>query len=103
MRSSKSGDHFNYQHCWSRFTCPDDRQAEYKIASSFVLEGSQLDSLTLYAVNNDELTIIDSEFSNKERWISLRDSTISIEFRTDGSVVNIGFEMELRCMPIDFH
>lgn len=98
MRSSKEGEHFDNQHCWARFTCPDDRHAEYKIASTFELEASY-DYLTLYGVNNDQLTIIASGFSNKERWISLGDSSISIEFRTDGSVVNIGFEMELRCMP----
>ena len=98
MRSSKEGDHFDNQHCWARFTCTDDRHVEYKIASTFELEGSH-DFLTLYGINNGQLTIIGNGYSDKERWISLGDSTISIEFRTDGSVVYIGFEMELRCMP----
>ena len=98
MRSSKSGDHFDDQHCWARFTCPEDRHAEYKISSNFELEGSH-DFLTLYAVNNDRLTIIANGFSNTNQWVSLGGSTISIEFRTDGSVVNIGFDMEMRCMP----
>ena len=98
MRSSKTGNYFDEEHCWARFKCPDDRRAEYKIASTFELEGSH-DYLTLYGINNDELTVIGSGYSNRERWISLNDSNISIEFRTDGSVVYIGFEMELRCMP----
>ena len=98
MRSSKSGDYSNHQHCWARFTCPDDRHAEYKIASQFASE-STLDPLTLYATNIDQLTIINSDFSDKERWISLGDSVISIEFRTDYSNTNIGFDMELKCMP----
>ena len=98
MRSSKEGEHFDNQHCWARFTCPNDRHAEYKISSNFELESNH-DYLTLYAVNNDQLQIVQSGFQNTNRWISLGDSNISIEFRTDGSVVNIGFDMEIRCMP----
>ena len=98
MRSSKSGDHFDNQQCWARFACPENRHAEYKIASAFELE-SGYDYLTLYATNTDQLTVIQSGFNSKEQWISLGDSNISIEFRTDTSVVNIGFEMEVRCMP----
>ena len=99
MRSSKSGEYFNYQHCWARFTCPDDRHAEYKIASTFALEGNTNDPLTLYAINTDQLTIIKQGYNDFERWISLGDSTISIEFRTDLSRTYIGFDMELKCMP----
>ena len=98
MRSSKSGEYFNHQHCWARFTCPDDRHAEYKIASTFELEGGQLDPLTLYTTNTDQLTIIDNDYNDFERWNSLGDSTISIEFRTDHSQTRVGFDMELRCM-----
>ena len=98
MRSSMSGEYTNHQHCWSRFSCPENRHAEYKIASEFALEGG-CDYLTLYAASNDQLTIITDGFNSKERWISLEDSVISIEFRTDHSVTYIGFDMELRCMP----
>ena len=98
MRSSKSGEYSNYQHCWSRFTCPNGRHAEYKIASEFAFEGC-CDFLTIYAAENDQLTVIDHTFSSTERWISLGGSNISIDFRTDHSATYIGFDMELRCMP----
>ena len=98
MRSSKSGNYFDYQHCWTRFTCPDNRHAEYKIAAEFYLE-SGYDYLRFYEVNNGDLTTVGGEFSSTGRWISLADSYISIEFRTDGSNVGIGFDMEIRCMP----
>ena len=98
MRSSKSGEYSNFQHCWARFTCPNGRHAEYKIGTEFSFEAC-CDFLTLYAADNDQLTVIDNGFSSTERWLSLEDSTISIEFRTDHSSIRIGFDMELRCMP----
>ena len=99
MRTSKSGEYSNHQHCWARYSCSDDRHAEYKIASEFYLEGSSLDALTLYETNTDQLTVINSGFSEFERWISLSDSVISIEFRTDYSNTGVGIDMEIRCMP----
>ena len=97
MKSSKSGNYQNFQHCWARFTCPKDRHAEYKIASDFGFE-SGYDYLTFYAKNTNQLTTIESNFDNKAQWLSLADSTISIEFRSDYSNVDVGFDMELRCM-----
>ena len=98
MRTSKSGNYANFQHCWSRFTCPNGRHAEYKIASEFGLEANH-DFLTLYAADHDVLTVINNQFTSTARWISLGDSTIAIEFRSDQSNVYIGIDMELRCMP----
>ena len=98
MKSSKSDEYSNLQHCWARFTCSAERHAEYKISSTFSLE-SGYDYLTLYGINNGQLTSMTDGFSNTGRWISLNDSNISIEFRTDGSGTRIGYDMEVRCMP----
>ena len=70
MKSSKSDYFFNNQHCWARFTCPDDRHAEFKIASSFELD-TDYDYLTLYGIHSDQLTSITDSFSNTARWIQI--------------------------------
>ena len=97
IRTSKSGNYFNYQHCWAQFVCPKGRHAEYKISSSFELESSY-DYATLYGKYNKRLTVISSSFSSFGSWLSLDDPNITFEFRSDHSNVYIGIDMELRCI-----
>ena len=70
MKSLNSEYYFNNQHSWTRFTCPDDRHAEFKIASSFELE-IDYDYLTLYGIHSDHLTSITGSFSNTVRRIQI--------------------------------
>ena len=97
IRTSKSGNYFNYQHCWAEFVCPKGRHAEYKISSSFGLESSY-DYATLYGKYNKRLTVINNSFSSHGSWRSLDDSNITFEFRSDSSNVYIGIDMDLRCV-----
>ena len=99
MRSSVEGsDYRNHQHCWAKFSCSSDRHVEYKIGSNYELEGD-CDYLTLYENNRKTLTEIHGSFSPLGQWLPMNDTSISIEFRTDHSVILRGFEIELKCIP----
>ena len=99
MQSSVEGsDYRNHQHCWAKFSCSSERHVEYKIGNNYELENG-CDYLTLYENSNKRLTEITGTFSPLGQWVPMNDSSISIEFRTDHSVIHRGIEIEFKCIP----
>jgi len=90
-----------YQHCWSRFTCPNGFQAQVYFdyldtewTPDFVLLTS---SAAAYKYGGRTGTEASEHYPTLYEWLPMNGDVLDVQFRCDGSVSYEGFKIRLRC------